>query len=126
MNSLDKVHEFHYRFNRPINDRPTVDVEEVNKLRVRLLREEVDELETALDKRDKVGVLDALTDIQYILDGSYWSFGMGHLKDRAFDIVHEANMAKLGLDGKPIIREDGKILKPEGWQPPQLKHLVYP
>jgi predicted HAD superfamily Cof-like phosphohydrolase len=124
MNTIEMVHQFHKAFERPIATNPDISNWNLNELRLRLLREEVNELEDAIENQDKVKVLDALTDIQYILDGTYLSFGMHNLKDIAFCLVHHSNMLKLGKDGKPIVREDGKILKPEGWQPPDLSALV--
>jgi predicted HAD superfamily Cof-like phosphohydrolase len=67
--------------------------------------------------------LDALADIGYILAGTIINHGMQHIYDDAFNEVHRSNMAKL-VDGKAIRREDGKVLKPEGWQPPQLAQFL--
>jgi predicted HAD superfamily Cof-like phosphohydrolase len=72
---------------------------------------------------DMVEVLDALADIGYILAGTIINHGMQHIYDDAFNEVHRSNMAKL-VDGKAIRREDGKVLKPEGWQPPQLAQFL--
>lgn len=89
-----------------------------------LLREEVDELEEALNKRDTVGVLDALTDIQYVLDGAYLNLGFKDFKVKALLEVHRSNMSKLGVDGKPIYREDGKVLKGPHYSPPDLRGIL--
>ncbi len=124
MTTIEKVELFHRAFGRPVNDKPTIHNVEENALRVRLLREEVDELEDALVSGTEEDVLDALTDIQYILDGTYLSVGLHRYKDKAFNVVHDSNMAKLGPDGKPIVRADGKILKPLGWQPPNLSLVL--
>ncbi len=124
MTTLEHVAEFHRVFERPINDHPYIVDTHTNKLRVKLLREEVDELDEALTSGTEEDVLDALTDIQYILDGSYLSLGFWRIKDKAFKIVHEANMRKLGPNNLPMIREDGKILKPLGWVPPNLKLVI--
>jgi predicted HAD superfamily Cof-like phosphohydrolase len=70
-----------------------------------------------------VEVLDALADIGYILAGTIINHGMQKIYDDAFNEVHRSNMAKL-VDGKVIRREDGKVLKPEGWQPPQLAQFL--
>ena len=72
---------------------------------------------------DLVEVLDALADIGYILAGTIINHGMQDIYDDAFNEVHRSNMAKL-VDGKVIRREDGKVLKPEGWQPPQLAQFL--
>ena len=73
--------------------------------------------------RHMVEVLDALADIGYILAGTIINHGMQHIYDDAFNEVHRSNMAKL-VNGKVIRREDGKVLKPEGWQPPQLAQFL--
>ena len=96
-----------------------------NKLRLNLLQEEVDELKEALANGDTVEALDALTDIQYVLDGAYLSLGLHKLKDAAFSEVQRSNMSKLGEDGKPIRREeDGKILKGPNYFAPDLKAVL--
>lgn len=124
MDTIFLVEQFHKAFKRPINKKPTIHNVEINDLRLRLLREEVQELEDALLQGTEEDVLDALIDIQYILDGSFLSLGFAHMKEKGFQVVHDANMAKLYPDGTAKIRDDGKILKPEGWQPPNLKSVV--
>ena len=90
-----------------------------------LLSNNVGELKEALEAGDIVEVLDALTDIQYVLDGAYLSFGMQGLKTPAFEEVQRSNMSKLGADGKPIVRpEDGKILKGPDYSEPDLKQFL--
>jgi predicted HAD superfamily Cof-like phosphohydrolase len=89
-----------------------------------LLNEEFKELEEALEEQDVVKVLDALLDIQYVLDGALLAWGLYKLKHRGFAEVHRSNMSKAGEDGKPIYREDGKILKGPNYTPPDLKSLI--
>jgi predicted HAD superfamily Cof-like phosphohydrolase len=84
----------------------------------------LDELTEALKAKDPVGALDALTDLQYVLDGTYLSLGLASLKGKAFDEVHRSNMSKLGADGKPIYREDGKVLKGPDYSPPDLGQFI--
>ncbi len=120
--TIELVADFHVLFERPIRNVPNLYDTESNLLRLRLLREEMSELEHALAERNEEEALDALTDIQYILDGTYLTLGFHKLKDEAFRVVHEANMLK--FDGKVNIREDGKILKPKGWKRPNLKPLL--
>jgi predicted HAD superfamily Cof-like phosphohydrolase len=93
-------------------------------VRLNLLQEELSELALAFAARDKVAVLDALTDLQYVLDGTYVAFGFDQLKKAAFKEVHRTNMAKLDAQGRPIIAPNGRVLKPEGWEPPDLKSLL--
>lgn len=123
MDTLNKVKQFHEIFRHPIKNTIDITDEKVNELRVKLLREELDELEEGLENRDPVRVLDALSDLQYVLDGAYLSFGMQNLKIPAFNEVHDSNMTKLE-DGKPLIREDGKILKGKDYRPPNLVQFV--
>ena len=123
--TLDRVRKFHEVYGLPVAKTPNIHDDKVNGLRIELLREELEELTTALKDRDLVEVLDALTDIQYVLDGAYLSFGLQDLKEKAFAEVQRANMSKLGADGKPVVREsDGKILKGPNYTPPDIKSIV--
>lgn len=122
--SLDLVREFHETFGQSVASEPVVNDCDLNLLRIELLTEELDELAQALDDRDPVATLDALTDLQYVLDGAYLSLGFHRVKDAALAEVHRSNMSKLGEDGKPVVREDGKILKPPGYSPPDLAQFV--
>ena len=96
--------------------------DELIELRIKLLTE-VQEYAEAARAGDLVEVLDALADIGYILAGTVINHGMQDIYDDAFNEVHRSNMAKL-VDGKVLRREDGKVLKPEGWQPPQLSQFL--
>ena len=118
--SIDLVAEFHRAFGHPINDSPTIDDLDLNDLRKQLLREELGELAQALDDDDAIGVLDALCDLQYVLDGAFLAFGFHKVKDAAVTEVHRSNMSKLGADGKPVVRDDGKILKGPNYSPPDF------
>lgn len=122
--TIRQVAEFHEAYGHPIHDEPHIIEPELNNLRVDLLSEELDELEIALCQRDKVGVLDALCDLQYVLDGAFLALGFAAVKDKAFAEVHRANMSKLGADGKPVRREDGKILKGPSYKPPNLEKYI--
>lgn len=123
--TLEDVQIFHETYGLPVKNTPHITDERTNALRINLLEEEVGELKEALENNDLVEVLDALTDIQYVLDGAYLSFGLQHLKQTAFDEVQRSNMSKLGEDGKPIVRpEDGKILKGPNYFKPDLKSIV--
>jgi predicted HAD superfamily Cof-like phosphohydrolase len=120
--TLDQVKEFHEAYGLPVLDAPAIDHAQTIKLRINLLQEELDELKAALEQGDIVETLDALTDLQYVLDGAYLSFGLHTVKTAAFDEVHRSNMSKLGADGKPIRRpEDGKVMKGPNYSPPDLK-----
>jgi predicted HAD superfamily Cof-like phosphohydrolase len=115
--------EFNQAFDIPKLDSPDIGPEDMIELRIKLLREEVEEYAEAARAGDMVEVLDALADIGYILAGTIINHGMQHIYDDAFNEVHRSNMAKL-VDGKVLRREDGKVMKPEGWTPPQLAQFL--
>lgn len=122
MSNYQMVREFHAKFLAPLdepqrlNDQPFVD------LRHELIREEFAELKEAAAEKDMVGVVDALADILYVTYG--YGAALGIDLDEAFRRVHESNMSKLGADGKPIFREDGKVLKGPGYFKPDLVDLA--
>ncbi len=123
--TIKGVKEFHETYGLPVHESPTVADEKTQLLRINLLQEELDELKEALAAGDIVETLDALTDLQYVLDGAYLSFGLHSFKRAAFDEVHSSNMSKLGKDGKPIRREsDGKVLKGPHYFRPDLKTIL--
>ena len=124
MNSIELVREFHRVFGQPDKESPDVTDPAVNQLRVNLILEELDELCDALRARDPVETLDALTDLQYVLDGSYLQLGFASVKDAALAEVHRSNMSKLDANGQPVRREDGKIIKGPNYSPPNLAALI--
>lgn len=93
-------------------------------IRLQLSLEELAEMWRAVLNGDLEGILDALTDRQYVLDGDYLTFGMGNLKEVAFAEVHRSNMSKLNDEGKPIVDESGRVVKSDQYSPPQLKQLI--
>jgi len=121
--TLDQVREWHESFQAPVLNEPALP-EGRRELRLSLLEEEIKELREAVEANDMVEVLDALCDIQYVLDGAFLEFGLHPVKDAAFAEVQASNMSKLGLDGKPILREDGKILKGPNFKPPNLAQYI--
>lgn len=122
--SLDLVREFHLLYGQPVSDEPMIADSALNELRLDLLYEELDELRDALDDGDAVATLDALTDLQYVLDGAYLSLGFHRVKDAALAEVQRSNLSKLGADGKPVLRADGKVLKGPGFSPPDLAKVL--
>lgn len=124
LTTLDQVKEFHQAFGHPVKDVPDLSDRKLNDLRVNLLVEEVKELNDAMGVNDTVAALDALLDIQYVLDGAFLALGFHNVKDEGFDRVHQSNMSKLGEDGKPVLREDGKILKGPNYKKVDLTDLV--
>ncbi|MDA0715411.1 MAG: nucleoside triphosphate pyrophosphohydrolase family protein [archaeon] len=115
--------EFNKAFEIPTLHDPGLGPDERIELRIKLLEEEVQEYAEAARNGDLIEILDALADIGYILAGTIINHGMQHIYDDAFNEVHRSNMAKL-VDGKVLRREDGKVMKPEGWQPPNLAQFL--
>ena len=122
---LGAVEEFHSAFGLGIKHRPTADLgEKKNRLRFELMKEENEEYLEAANNNDIVEVADALGDMLYILCGTIIEHGMQHKIEEVFDQIHRSNMSKLGTDGKPVYREDGKVLKGPGYTKPDLRKLL--
>jgi predicted HAD superfamily Cof-like phosphohydrolase len=119
---FNDVLEFHKAFNLKMGKSPKLGTPEERKLRIKLIREEFNELLDAEDDDDIVEVADALADLIYIACGTAIAYGIP--LNRVFDEVHRTNMAKL-VDGKPLYREDGKVKKPEGWKPPDINKVLF-
>lgn len=119
--NANKVREFMEAFDQEVKKKPEwPDADTVN-LRVDLIEEEYDELKQAVYSYDGTitDVADALCDILYVVYGMAHSYGIDI--DECFREVHVSNMSKLGEDGKPIYREDGKVVKGPNYRPPDLK-----
>lgn len=121
MSAQQKVMEFHEAFGVPVRYTPKADIPE-RDLRVNLVLEEVSEFCRASVDLDIVGMAQELADIVYVAYGAALTHGID--LDAVIAEVHRANMDKLGPEGKPILREDGKVLKPEGWQPPRIAEVL--
>ena len=119
---LNKVREFQIASDQPVNESPKLNTVQDTVLRFELMKEENDEyLDYALQS-DIVEVLDACVDMAYVLAGTINQFGLQSIFNEAFNLVHENNMSKV-VDGKVIRNQFGKIIKPEGFVPVDLKHL---
>jgi predicted HAD superfamily Cof-like phosphohydrolase len=117
------VAEFHRAFDLPTRQLPSTDIDEaLATLRVALLKEEVGEFVTASEKGDLVAIADALADITYVIYGTALTYGID--LDSVLREVHRSNMSKLGSDGKPLIRDDGKVLKSERYFPPDIASVL--
>lgn len=119
------VAEFHQAFGHPIaNDIITEERlhSDLGDLRFNLISEEFRELNAAWSAGDVPGVIDALQDLKYVIYGAELSLGIS--SEEHFAEVHDANMRKLGPDGEPIYREDGKVLKPDDWEGPDHESLL--
>lgn len=114
--------DFMNSFGQEVLDIPTLPQQNLAKLRLELIREEVEELNVGIEGMDIVEIADALTDILYVVYGAGHAFGID--LDECYQEVHRSNMSKLGADGKPIYREDGKILKGPDYFHPNLKDIL--
>jgi predicted HAD superfamily Cof-like phosphohydrolase len=115
--------EFNQAFEIPRLEQPGLSDPDLIELRIKLLTEEVQEYAEAARAGDMVEILDALADIGYILAGTIINHGMQDIYDDAFKEVHRSNMAKL-VEGKVHRRDDGKVMKPDDWQPPNLAQFL--
>ena len=122
---LDAVTAFHNAFGVGIANTPVGNIsKEINELRHKLMAEENNEYLEAANTNDLVEVADALGDMLYILCGTILSHGMQHIIEEVFDEIQDSNMSKLGADGKPIYREDGKVMKGPNYRRPDLKQFL--
>ncbi len=124
-NELKAVAEFHDAFGIESANTPVVSLpEQTVLLRHNLMKEENEEYLEAAQNRDLVEVADALGDMLYILCGTILSHGMQHKITEVFNEIQRSNMSKLGNDGKPIYREDGKVLKGPNYFKPNIASIL--
>ena len=124
-NKIAAVLEFHKAFGAGINYQPVADIDAKRKqLRFDLMKEENEEYLEAAKNNDLVEVADALGDMLYILCGTIIEHGMQDKIVAVFDEIQRSNMSKLGEDGKPIYREDGKVLKGSNYFKPDIKTIL--
>ena len=124
-NKIAAVHEFHSAFGLGIENSPTAKLDiKKNLLRYELMREENEEYLEAANNNDLVEVADALGDMLYILCGTIIEHGMQDKIEEVFNEIQRSNMSKLGADGKPIYREDGKVLKGPNYFKPNIKEIL--
>jgi len=122
---IEAVKEFHEAFGLGIKYKPTADLgEPKNLLRYKLMREENEEYLEAANNNDLVEVADALGDMLYILCGTILEHGLQHKIEEVFEEIQRSNMSKLGADGKPIYREDGKVLKGPSYFQPNIEQIL--
>lgn len=121
---LSKVEEFHKAFGQPVRYFPVVPDEQTIKLRYDLALEELNEFYLACQTGDKVAIFDALVDQLYILLGTAHTFGFGAALEEGFIEVHRSNMTKLDETGRPVYREDGKVIKSELYEKPNLGKIL--
>ena len=122
MSNFNKVGTFMKTFGQEVKTEPSLSTEKINKLRIDLIKEELQELTEAMNNKDLLEVADALTDILYVTYGAGHAFGID--LDKCFDEVQNSNMSKLDENGKPIYNEAGKVMKGPNYFKPDLSKFV--
>ena len=122
MSNFSKVRTFMKTFGQEVKTKPSFSSDKINKLRIDLIKEELDELQEAMKNNDLLEVADALTDILYVTYGAGHAFGID--LDKCFDEVQNSNMSKLGENGKPIYNDAGKVMKGPKYFKPDLSKFV--
>ena len=122
MTNFEKVGVFMKTFGQEVKTIPSLSSEKINKLRISLINEELDEFKEAIKNNDLKEAADALTDILYVTYGAGHAFGIN--LDKCFDEVQRSNMSKLGEDGKPIYNELGKVMKGPKYFKPDLSKFL--
>ena len=122
MTNFEKVKLFMNTYGQEVKDKAEFSDAKTNKLRIDLIKEELEELTQAMNDKNLLEVADVLTDILYVTYGAGHAFGID--LDKCFDEVQNSNMSKLGEDGKPIYNESGKVMKgPNYFKPDLLKFI---
>ena len=122
MSNFSKVGTFMKTFGQEVKTKPSFSTDKINKLRLDLIKEELEELTEAMNNKDLLEVADALTDILYVTYGAGHAFGID--LDACFQEVQNSNMSKLGNDGKPIYNDQGKVMKGPNYFKPDLSKFI--
>ena len=122
MTNFEKVGIFMKTFGQELKNKSELSTEKINKLRISLIEEELNELKQAINENNIKEVADALTDILYVTYGAGHAFGIN--LDKCFEEVQNSNMSKLGIDGKPIYNEHGKVMKGPNYFKPDLNKFI--
>ena len=122
MSNFSKVGTFMKTFGQEVKTSPSFSTDKINKLRIDLIKEELEELIVAMNDKDLLEVADALTDILYVTYGAGHAFGID--LDKCFEEVQNSNMSKLDKNGKPIYNESGKVMKGPNYFKPDLSKFV--
>jgi len=122
MSNFESVGQFMKTFGQEVKTNPEIPNAEITNLRLELIAEELNELYDAMEQKDIVAIADALTDILYVTYGAGHAFGID--LDKCFAEVQRSNMSKLGADGKPIYRDDGKVMKGPNYSEPDLQSIL--
>lgn len=122
---IEAVKQFHTAFKLGYLEAPKADLgQDKNLLRYKLMREENEEYLEAVNNNDLVEVADALGDMLYILCGTIIEHGLQHKIEEVFEEIQRSNMSKLGSNGEPIYREDGKVLKGPNYFKPDIETIL--
>ena len=122
MSNFNKVGIFMKTFGQEVKDKPSFSTDKINKLRLDLIKEELNELTEAMNNKDLLEVADALTDILYVTYGAGHAFGIN--LDKCFEEVQNSNMSKLDENGEPIYNDSGKVMKGPNYFKPDLSKFV--
>ena len=122
MSNFNKVGTFMKTFGQEVKSKPSFSSNKINKLRIDLIKEELNELQEAMKNNDLLEVADALTDILYVTYGAGHAFGID--LDKCFNEVQNSNMSKLDENGKPIYNDAGKVMKGPNYFKPDLSKFV--
>ena len=122
MTNFQKVGIFMKTFGQEVKTKAELSNDKINKLRLSLINEELEELKKAIQDNDILEVADALSDILYVTYGAGHAFGIN--LDECFNEVQESNMSKLGSNGKPIYNESGKVMKGPNYFKPNLSKFL--
>ena len=122
MSNFESVKKFMETFGQEIREKASFPDDKITSLRYELINEELSELKEAIDSKDMKEVADALTDILYVTYGAGHAFGVN--LDKCFEEVQNSNMSKLGLDGKPIYNDKGKVMKGPNYFKPDLNKFI--
>ena len=122
MSNFSKVGVFMKTFGQEVKNKPSFSTDKINKLRLDLIKEELNELKEAMNNKDLLEVADALTDILYVTYGAGHAFGIN--LDKCFEEVQNSNMSKLDDNGKPIYNEHGKVMKGPNYFKPDLTKFI--
>ena len=122
MTNFEKVGLFMKTFNQDVKVSASLSSEKINSLRISLINEELEELKQAISEKNLNEVADALTDILYVTYGAGHAFGIN--LDKCFEEIQKSNMSKLGLDGRPIFNEKGKVMKGPNYFKPNLSKFI--
>mgnify|MGYP005706761581 CR=1 FL=1 len=122
MSNFERVKKFMETFGQEVKQKAEFPNDKITTLRYDLIKEELEELRIAMERKDIKEVADALTDILYVTYGAGHAFGIN--LDKCFEEVQNSNMSKLGEDGRPIYNDKGKVMKGPNYFKPDLNKFV--